>query len=156
MPLTTDDIKALRQATSVTFHFTAVGQGDDGTTVTARRDTKDSVFGDSTAERRFDTEKAAFTLHGPQRSSRGGPAKAVCNFNAEHNDLWNTVVADLRVGDKLTPLWVANNDTEILKEAELHNDEFYLKVNRGDKTKTYWLDARITPDGSTAAMIELI
>jgi len=148
MPLTTDDIKALRQATSVTFHFLT----DEGTTVTARRDTKDSVFGDSTAERHLDTEKAAFTLHGP---SKGKPAKAVCSINAQHNELWNTVVTDLRVGDKLTPLWVANNDTEVLKEAGLHNDEFYLNVNRGDKTKTYWLDARITPDGSTAAMIDL-
>lgn len=66
---------------------------------------------------------------------------------------WRTVVDLLRVGDRLALLWVADNNTTVIREADLHADSMNLLVKRGQtRTLEFALDYRITPD-NTARMI---
>ena len=81
---------------------------------------------------------------------------------AQHSRQWQTIAGFLRPLDQLTLCWVANNNSQILDEANLHNDMLRLHVLRRTKGKggshgktknfVFLIDVR-TSKNNTARMI---
>jgi hypothetical protein len=72
--------------------------------------------------------------------------------SSRRDEVWQTVVSLLRVGDEIDLLWVANNDNNNNREIGWVRDEVYLVVNRktkaGVKSMQFMLDAQTGPDNS--------
>ena len=79
-------------------------------------------------------------------------------FNgAQYSRQWQTIAGFLRPLDQLTLMWTANNNSQILDEANLHNDMLRVHVKRitkSNKTKNFvfLVDVR-TSKNNTARMI---
>jgi hypothetical protein len=75
------------------------------------------------------------------------------------NETFKTALENIKVGDKLSLYWTADNNSETLEDAKLHADELYLKVNRTSKAGTtkefrYLLSYRICFDNSSRMISE--
>jgi hypothetical protein len=67
-------------------------------------------------------------------------------------ETWRTVVDLLRAGDRLTLVWLAGNNNQYLRDAELFLDEVHLAVTRGERRLVFPVAHTVTPD-NTARMI---
>ncbi len=65
---------------------------------------------------------------------------------------WPTIAQALRPGDTLSLSWVADNNSDVIRDAGLHTDRLTLRVTRGygDKRKQYafHVDERTSLDNS--------
>lgn len=66
----------------------------------------------------------------------------------------------LRVGDRVTPVWICNNSSDVVREAGLTRDEFLVQIDRGPldeprkcKRLTVMLDTATMRPGSSARNI---
>jgi hypothetical protein len=150
--LTALDLKALKQADSVSFHFV-----NERSTIVAHKDRdRDQPF---SQDQRHEIEVGVgFTAYkGFHTSRRDGITSCFAMINASRfNETWTTVRDLLRVGDELVLEWIADNNSEVINKAQLHSDELCLIVKRrvGEKTKrmVFHVDHSIGPN-NTARMI---
>jgi hypothetical protein len=63
-------------------------------------------------------------------------------------ETWRTMVDLLRAGDRLTLVWLAGNNNQYLREAELFLDEVRLAVTRGERRLVFPVAHTVTPDNS--------
>lgn len=77
--------------------------------------------------------------------------------SAQYSRQWQTFAGFLRPLDQITLMWAANNNSQILDEAGLHNDMLRLHVKRitkSNKTKNFvFLMDVTTSKNNTARMI---
>jgi hypothetical protein len=145
-----DDLKALRTADTVCFRHTP-----EGSTIECTKKEHDE-FGDK--ERRRDIAVLGTVFNGYDED--GGRARgATMNYgfamfgSAKYTEQWHTVVQLLRVGDTLRLEFRTDDATNgYVKDAHLHADELYLRVERGDgptrKRFYFLLDVSICPSNS--------
>ena len=154
--LTSDDVKALRQADQVSFHF----HQDQGSIVATKRVKNPGPFGER--ERRHE-----FNVSSSFSGNKGSKPRQcfAMEHGASYSETWQTIAQSLKAGDEVTLHWSADGErTGYLEGAkvsqdntcaagmELHADALYLQVRRGDKRLSFFLSVSICPD-NTARMI---
>lgn len=159
--LTADDVKAMRTADSVSFHFTR----SEGSTIRAtKRVKKPGPFDDRERHHEVQTGTSFNGFH--ESGLRVATDNAICFemiMSAEYCEVWQTVVAFLKPGDVLRLNWYADAMTSgYVKESvttvegsrgcNLHADALYLRVQRGEKRFAFLLDVSVCPS-NTARMI---
>jgi len=153
--LTTNDIKAMRQADRICF-FHSPGEGGS---IKAIKEVRNA---DPFAERERSHEIAVAT------SFRGqGAGNHLACFEMFHtsrfNEEWMTIASFVKVGDEITLEWYRDAKSNGYCERttvqsgpgcgmELHGDALYLKIRRGDKRFSFLVSVSICPD-NTARMI---
>ena len=148
--LTTENIKALRNADWVRFRWDGTTTKADAHKSTTRDGFPDEVEVDIPV---LDSKFTVYERNGD--SGRTDPTSAVGVIStARYHELWQSVARILRKGDRLQPHFIANNTTENLRDAGLTHDEFRLMVLRGPIDKlvvmSFWLEDEITPPNSRA------
>ena len=148
--LTPDDLYALRNATSVSFH-----EGELGTFVRASFDPANDIV----------TAKAVQAF--PDRNEYRGRDRTIwlsdqptTDFyafamihTAQYKTDWITVAKLLRKNDEIRFRWNADYGTnDLLREHGLHADEFQLHVTRGKQQYTFTVEQTTCLD-NTARMI---
>lgn len=169
-PLTSDDIAALRHAESVTFHYSD-GQGyivallndiDRDRLFTKREQIMFPNASDHDRARRIITDTGMFGCGQPDISgwniTRNEHARRTASafhmvHAAQHHAPWITMARFLRPGDIITLIWVADNNTDNIREVGLHADDLILRVTRvkGDNETTheFLVTRSVGPNNST-------
>lgn len=164
MPLSRDDLKALRSADdSVSFYWLHEFPTDKprSIVVARKRHNPGDGFNERTLNRTIVLNDPVFTIY--ERNGDSGRSRPLSCFwsvmTPKFHAEWRTVVDLLREGDELIPEWVGGNSNENIRKAGLTKDEFKLRVRRrsgkGDKVMTFFMDDCVTPIGCSAAMIQL-
>ncbi len=158
--ITRDDIRAMRMADSVHFHTYQgrswiVAELRDyglGRIYTA---TEQRLFTDT---RRYAAERSRDIAVADQRledySGRNGEYQALASYCPK--EVWLTIVAALRPGDKLGFHWVASNNSESMREIDYHHDQLRLiaSASDGDRRKhRHWIIADQFGPDDTARMV---
>lgn len=155
LPLTTDDVKALRKADKIVFGYVS-GQS----TILASKERKTDGFDDPL--RRIIYVDTSITDYERERRNEGSHVplserQYTCfeSFSsAQYTEVWQTLAQILRAGDMVALHWIAANNTMTLDEDRLAHDELQLVVKREPNIKwTFNVEDRITPTHSTARMI---
>jgi hypothetical protein len=148
-----DDVKALRNADAVCFR---IYQGVP--TIECIKKDRDEFGG---LERRRDITVEGSISHAYWSiDERVEFTSAFCMFSsARFTEQWRTVCDLLRVGDSLKIEFRADHGTNgNLKDANLHADELYLRVERGEganrKRLYFFLESQVSPSNS-ARMCQL-
>jgi hypothetical protein len=162
MALTREDVKALREATTVVFGY-SVESTYDGDGVASKRT-------DIRAIKRLDAQSCVWSSDLTRNILAAGsmitafdrdlgPAESVrsaCTSIsvAQHDEAWRTVVGLLRVGDEIVLRWYLGNDTPAMREAGIALDELHLIVQRAnsDKRLVFRIEHRASPTHSSARM----
>lgn len=164
--LTRDDLKALREADAVSFHYVkSPTEGELGCYVrlTKRHDDSNSAVWsrEDDAERIIEAQVILtaydrdHTASDAQREVQRGYASSL---SAKFDPHWKTAVANMKVGDALRLHFIAGNNTETLNKLGLVHDEFDLRIQRckdGQRPVelTFRIDDSICPVGSSARMV---
>lgn len=164
--LSADDVRALRTADTVSFHYYD-GRGyvqltlDGGErtgeprtlTVAEQRAFPQGV--DRSAERRrtidVTTEMHGYGADGwSSWNAESEPRAAAFEMinSAQYSDVWRTLVSLMRKGDRLTLAWVADNNTDNYRAAGLHGDHLKVIIVRGETRLTFNLVTAVRPDNS--------
>lgn len=171
--LTTEDIAALRMAEDVTFHHhdgkafirLYIGRGGNNPPrVYTVREQRLFAENDSYVADRTRTIPVPSHIYGyNDRSATDGSSwteathpHVACYASpygaARYSRKWRTLAEMLRGGDEVSLLWTADNNTDNIRQAGLHNDELALLVNRRGKRLEFHVDYSVGPD-NTARMI---
>lgn len=180
--ITSDDIAALKAADSVSFHYydgrgymrAAVipfwrvrgsaylrdGGTESGWRVFTAREQRlfPAVSGiGNSRQRDIDVTTSMFGYGEPGETWNLGSAPKATAYEyegtAQYSKTWSTLVSLFRAGDELQLLWLADNNSETIRLADLHTDQLDINVKRGDKEMRFHVSTRITPDNS-ARMIK--
>jgi hypothetical protein len=163
-----DAVAALRAADSLSFHV-----HDGHASIRAYRERGSEGIYTAREQRlfpnardfawsRFREIEAEFAAHGYGEGSgiswstgwgEGAPGLAAYTSisGTDYADgTWPTVANALRVGDTLTLSWVADNNSDVIRDAGLHTDRLTLCVTRGEGGKRYAFHVReqTGPDNS--------
>lgn len=156
------DLKALRQADSVSFHF----YDGKGRITGHKRLRNPGPYAEREVCYDVAVESEFFNTRGAK------PNSFAMFLSAKYSDIWRTVVRNLKKGDKLALVWCADHFTNgYLDSARvgptdrkgdphcgagmiLHADALYLKVVRGNLRLQFLLDVSVCVD-NTARMIRL-
>lgn len=157
--LTSDDITALREADTITFHH---GPEDSRYVATCIRAHMRGGYSDApriwTAreQRLFPTQGHMDTDRqrtiAPARSTvrsydEIGPA-AVAYHYMYPGKTWRTITELLRKGDALWVEWVADNNNQNHQAVNYHADQLFLHVKRGDRELTFLIACQVGPHNS--------
>ncbi len=147
MNILKDDLKALRTANTVVFHYTQ----KDGHFIRALRDKE---RGDIFSSGRFDCDERKIMVEG-----RGVCDTAECVASVSYsNDAqmpFYTIAKHLRADDLIRLVWYQDAFTtgQMKDDTDLHADVLYLEIYRKDKfVGKYIVDVSICAD-NTARMI---
>lgn len=144
MQLDKIDVSALRKANDICFHH----RGGEHYIRCLFRPSEDTPY---ETERRIDVEGRIRAYDQDVPTDRRDAFHML--HGSRMNPVWTTIASLLRGGDELVLVWVAGNDSEVVREAGLHQDELMLLVHRGGKPKwTFLIDARTCPD-NTARLV---
>ncbi len=161
--LTRDDLSALREADSVTFHthggrsFIRAYMGPrhrKPPVVTVR---EQRVFNRTDVPLAYDRGRdvECATVARSYAGRRDG-LSAECFHNVYRADqVWLTVASLLKVGDRVTLRWTASNNNQYADDARLHVDELHLSVDRGGKRLTFAIGHNVCADNS-ARMVQFV
>ncbi len=160
-----EDLKAMRLADSVSFHYNGEAEGSKIHCSKRVRDV--GPYDDR--EKHWDVIVQS-TFGTVSMCSDHGKKPSSCfemMFGTQFHQEWQTVVSCLKVGDELTLHWVADGQstgyskrcriTETNDNGEsyspgmgmaIHADCLYLKVKRGEKRLSFLLDVSLCPDNS--------
>ena len=83
--------------------------------------------------------------------------KAFYWLSYSKNDMiWQTIVKNLKINDEIILEWIAGNNTNLLKESNLSNDQLNLKIKRNGKIEMmFHIGQEISHKHSSARMIQL-
>ena len=73
--------------------------------------------------------------------------------SAQYSEVWRTLASILRKGDRLTLQWVADNNTDNIRKANLHSDHLQLSVQRGETRLTFNLITSVCPENSARMIL---
>lgn len=163
LALTSDDIAALRDADTITFHH---GPADSRYVATCIRAHMRGGYSDApriwtAREQRVfntaDTTDRSRTVIPEKSTVRGYGAPITDSAVAFHSLYsstahWQTLVGFLRTGDTLRMEWIADNNNQNHEAARMHQDALYLHVLRGKRDMTFLLATSVGPH-NTARMI---
>lgn len=146
-----DDVKAIRNADTICFRYA------NGTaTVECIKKDRDE-FGEK--ERRRDITVLGTVFNGYDEDmgrARGQSfTSAFVHFgSAQYHEGWRTIAQMLRTGDQLRLEFRTDDATNgYVKDAKLHADLLYLRVERAGKRMFFLLDVSVCPD-NTARMVQ--
>lgn len=163
--LSADDVRALRTADTVSFHYYD-GRGYIQLTIDGERSGTLRVLSvadqrafpqrvDMSAERRrmidVTTEILGYGADGWTGWSHETEPRAAAFemvHAAQYSDVWTTLASLIRKGDRLTLKWTADNNTDITRNAGLHSDHLQLIIVRGDARLTFNLVTAVRLDNS--------
>lgn len=161
--LTTDDITALREAESVTFHHGPENSRYVATCIRAHvrgryseariwsaREQRLFNEADRSGDRERTITPARSTVRGYGQTI-GDDAVAFHSVSTAR-DTWQTIVGLLRKGDTLWVEWVADNNNQNHEAVNFHSDELILHVLRGDRGLAFKVAVSVGPH-NTARMI---
>lgn len=170
LTLSTDDVTALRTCESISFH-----RRQDRSFIRATLDTIVDTRTYSAKEQRLfpetrDIGHADRARVIPVTSSiygyRDGGTEtswthrtypqALCSAlisAARYHDLWPTIATAIRPGDRLHLSWIANNTTETLRQAGLHQDYLHLTAVRDQRQLTFHVADEVSPPHFPVRMI---
>lgn len=174
--LTADDLAALKLADSVSFHHSTpdnggpvirlhlVGGYSDVPRIFTAKEQRvfpmSGILGDRDRYREIAVESSAYGYGADGRSGfRSDDRPRLACFEMIHSaqvsDTWGTIVRLLKSGDRLTLSWIADNNTDNVRNSGLHNDELRLFVCRAGQQKPYvfHVASSVCPDNS-ARMIK--
>jgi hypothetical protein len=164
--LTRDDLTALRLADAVTFHHSNITEG--GPRISLHLETRMSdepriftasqqrVFPTADGRNRIRDIRLESSAYGYASDGASGWRSAdaphlACFYmihSAQFSACWPTIPRLLKVGDRLGLHWVADNNTETLTGAGLHNDELRLYVHRAGNRLVFPIATSVCPDNS--------
>lgn len=168
--LTAEDVAALRECESVSFHH-RLGNAYiramldtvlDQRTYSKRQqklfpETRDTGSGDRARIIGVASSIYAYseTGSGTGWTDRTEPAASCFGSitSARHSDIWPTIASLIRPDDQLHLRWIANNESDRLREAGLHYDQLRLTIHRGQRKLTFALADQISPANSLVRMI---
>lgn len=155
--LTAMDIKALKQADSVSFHYSRDdldSTGVGGSYIRASKEIRNNPFETSRDYRIDVTSKfQTYSNHNGRGISKEEIKFAYEWFShCKYDDVWFTFTQIIRVGDVVSLLWVTDNNNQLVDEADLHCDSFKLVVQRGEKRLTFLMETSVSKD-NTARMV---
>ena len=141
--LSKDALAFLRKATGVSFHTNpSIGQNH----ILATQRLRDG----SEIELRIQLENTSSTVYKSSQRFHSGFCY-ICS--AQYDLAFQTTLKMLRPGDGLTLHWVANNDTENMRDAGFVSDQLFLTVSRKSRTYTFHVDT-VTGLDNTARMVK--
>ena len=144
--LTKEFLKALKQADTIAMRFY-----NGKHTLEASKRVRDGVYGDHTVNASLEVD-GRVTDYG--KMSSGKVESAFCYIGtAKYEPAIQTILALLRANDSIQIEWIANNDSENLKNAGFCQDEVKLIVTRQaakPKVLTFHIDSQVAPVDSSA------
>jgi hypothetical protein len=168
--LSADDVAALRSCEAISFH-----RRKDGSLIRAMLDTigidrtytdrqqrlfpesRDTGHADRARLIRVTSSIYGYRDHDSDMSwTHHSDPQAVCSAlisAAQHHALWTTIAFLIRPGDRLHLSWIANNSTDLLRQAELHQDYLHLVVVRGQRQMTFAVADEVSPPHFPVRMI---
>jgi len=83
--------------------------------------------------------------------------KAFYWLSYSKNDMmWQTIVKNLKMNDEIILEWIAGNNTNLLNESNLSNDQLNLRIKRNDKVEmVFHIGQEISHKHSSARMVQL-
>lgn len=162
-PLSAKDLRALREADRVLFRWYFGRTQDEPEQVSGIRASK-TIEGDPWKN------EVTYEVPVPSQLHQYGehidrPSASAWIGSAQYHPEWQTIArAILKVGYRLSLLWLRGNNTPALKKAGMVTDELALRVLRGDDPRddgalhkcldvlTFRIDSQTGPD-NTARMI---
>lgn len=162
--LSADDLRALRTADTVSFHYydgrgyiqlTINDSANDARILSATEQRAFPQGVDMSAARRRIIDVST-DMHGYgsdgwsswNASTEPRAAGFAMVSSAQYSEVWRTLASILRKGDRLTLQWVADNNTDNIRSANLHSDHLKLSVQRGETRLTFNLMTSVCPDNS--------
>lgn len=159
--LTADDLAAIKSARSVALHYhegefymrahleTAYGAPK---VFTAKEQLlfPDIWSGNDWRARRIEVSQqyCGITNYSSEHTEMGNKPISAYAAGHSYNPVWDTVKSLLKVGDIIGIRFIADNNSEIIKRANLHADEVHLIVVRGKKRLTFHIDNSLCEDNS--------
>lgn len=142
--LTKEDLKALRSARYLGFHHQPNMPSQD--MITCLNDHPNPYIEPYVVPVGYEITdyKAQYTSQPEEIRS--------CYEYLPANEVWQTIVHQLRVGDEVILHWIKDNNNGYVEGAGLHHDELALIVRRGNKSFHYLVTGSICQD-NTARMI---
>ncbi len=151
------DVKALRQADSVSFHFT-----DGKHQIVARKTIENpGPFDDKQKTYSIDVLGDVVVYDKDGNRDRESPATCYASVYQWKYDtsVWKTIASILKHGDVITLEWFAGSVNDYMREVRggvdvgpIHNDELYLIVRQVGKNKKHPLkflvETRVSPANS--------
>ena len=154
--LAAEDVAALRVADAVTFHtfrgrgyvraHKRVGPGRDVFTAREQR-----LYPDPDGRERLREIGADYALASAERPGALAATQWAAFYMigmAQYVPSWQTIAALLRTGDVLQLAWLADNNSDNIRDAGLHADELRLHVMRSGRVMTFQIAHSVTPDNS--------
>lgn len=162
--LTADDITALREADTVTFHHGPENSRYVATCIRAHMRggyssepriwsaREQRLFNE--ADRSGDRERTIMPARSSVRAYGQviGDRAVAFHSVSPARDTWQTIVGLLRKGDTLWVEWVADNNNQNHEAVNFHSDELILHVLRGDRGFAFKVAVSVGPH-NTARMI---
>lgn len=153
MILTKEDVQALKAADdAVVFSATYQGEGTYQGFIRAIKKVTTTGYNDATVDRDIPVDALLTTYHKPWAEAKAANASHVIT-GPSYEGFWQTITTFLRPGDDVTIHFIAGNNTPLLEEAGLTQDECALVVRRGKQRMAFHLDNRITRPTSPARMV---
>lgn len=148
MPLSSSEIKALKNADDVVFHYEHREGSEPRTFVICKkRVTPNDGFGERELTVEFDICPARFTKYELPGDDKA-PIVWATGIGRKYTPEWATARDLLRQGDDLVPLWVLGNNSDNLRKHGFSHDEFKVAILRpsasGVRQMTFWLEDLIT------------
>ena len=163
--LSKEDVAALRMATAVTFHyfrgfsFIRAHLDPIGQPFTRR---EQILFPEKYAGSRNQSREIPVSSSVTGYTARGGTwrvdpedtqaAAFYMIHSAQYAETWSTVAALLTTGQVVSLRWIADNNTDVLRDAGLHADELRLKTSytsiTDKRTRVFHIGAQVSPDNS--------
>jgi hypothetical protein len=142
-PLSTQDIRALRSATTVTFHHTGEGIGQ----LRAHLRADDSSTGFDQV-RVIDVSSRVITYQHNDPATE--PAQAYYYLGYPRTSaLWQTILTRLQSGQAVALEWTRGNDTDNYRSVGFHADELRLSVGRSNgRAEHFLIGYQVGPDNS--------
>lgn len=83
--------------------------------------------------------------------------KAFYWLSYSKNDLvWQTIVKNLKINDEIVLEWIAGNNSNLLNDNNLSNDQLNLRIKRNDKVEmVFHIGQEISHKDSSVRMIQL-
>ncbi len=163
--LSAQDVKALRQADSVSFHKRAHGKPTD--CIQCSKRVKNPGPYDETEKTYYVAVRGVIAGGGVPYGAEGYNCFEMIHV-AQFCEVWRTIAQSLKAGDVLTLRWSADNfrngyvegaritEKDEYRGMELHADALYLEVTRGEGRKrrklVFLLDVSVCVD-NTARMV---
>lgn len=155
--LTAEHVAALRAADdSVSFYF-YLGSDAESACLARKKPRPEPGYDTSKAEAivaNIPLDAPVFTIYKADQSpERDLPTVCYAGVSSpKYTAEWQTVVGLLRKGDVLVPEWRSGNYASMFEKG-LALDEFILRVRRGEKVLSFYIDNQVAPLGSPSRMI---